>query len=145
MICASEDVSNADPNALVVATSAALAVERLGMPEARIVLAQAATYVACAPKSNSAICAIDEALEVIRQRKPDAIPAYLQDAHYKGAKNLGRGIGYQYSHEFKNHYSGQTYLPEALKEKKFYHCSEQGYEKVQKQWLKKLREEQENG
>ena len=145
MICAAEDVSNADPNALVVATSAALAVERLGMPEARIVLAQAATYVACAPKSNSAICAIDEALEVVRERKTDAIPAYLQDAHYKGGQKLGRGIGYEYSHEFKNHYSGQPYLPEALQGTKFYCCSEQGYEAVQQQWLKKLKEENQNG
>lgn len=144
IICASEDVSNADPNALVVATNAALAVERIGMPEARIILAQAATYVACAPKSNSSICAIDSALEVIRQRKTDTIPAYLQDAHYKGSQNLGRGIGYEYSHEFKNHYSGQPYLPEALQGTVFYHCSEQGYEAVQKQWLTKLKEENKN-
>ena len=145
MICASEDVSNADPNALVVATNAALAVERLGMPEARIILAQAAIYVACAPKSNSAICAIDKALEVVRERKTDVIPAYLQDAHYKGSQKLGRGIGYEYSHEFKNHYSGQPYLPEALQGTVFYHCSEQGYEAVQKQWLTKLKEEHQNG
>ncbi len=145
MICAAEDVSNADPNALVVATSAALAVERLGMPEARIVLAQAATYVACAPKSNSAICAIDSALETVRQRQTDAIPAYLQDAHYKGGQKLGRGIGYEYSHEFKNHYSGQPYLPKELQGTVFYECSEQGYEAVQKQWLRKLKEENQNG
>ncbi len=144
IICASEDVSNADPNALVVATNAALAVERIGMPEARIILAQAATYVACAPKSNSSICAIDSALEVVRQRKTDAIPAYLQDAHYRGCQSLGRGIGYEYSHEFKNHYSGQPYLPEALQGTVFYHCSEQGYEAVQKQWLTKLKEENKN-
>ena len=145
MICASEDVSNADPNALVVATNAALAVERIGMPEARIILSQAAAYVACAPKSNSAICAIDKALEVVRQRKLDTIPAYLQDAHYKGSQKLGRGIGYEYSHEFKNHYSGQPYLPEGLRGTVFYECSEQGYEAVQKQWLRKLKEENENG
>lgn len=145
MICAAEDVSNADPNALVVATSAALAVERLGMPEARIVLAQAAAYVACAPKSNSAICAIDKAMEVVQQRRTDAIPPYLQDAHYKNAHKLGHGLGYQYSHSYKNHYSGQPYLPEALQGTVFYECSEQGYEAVQKQWLRKLKEEVENG
>lgn len=144
MICAAEDVSNADPNALVVATSAAQAAERLGMPEARIVLAQAAIYVACAPKSNSAYCAIDRATEVVKTRRTDQIPSYLKDAHYKNAGKLGHGIGYQYSHEFKNHYSGQEYLPETLRGTRFYECSEQGYEAVQKQWLKKLREEKEN-
>ncbi len=145
MICAAEDVSNADPNALVVAVSAAQAVERLGMPEARIVLAQAAAYVACAPKSNSAICAIDKAMELVQSRRTDPIPPYLQDAHYKGAHKLGHGLGYQYSHSYKNHYSGQPYLPEALQGTTFYECSEQGYEAVQGQWLKKLREENENG
>jgi len=143
MICAAEDVSNADPNALVVATSAAQAVERLGMPEARIVLAQAAAYVACAPKSNSAICAIDKAMELVQTRRTDPIPAYLQDAHYKSAHKLGHGLGYQYSHSYKNHYSGQPYLPEALQGTKFYECSEQGYEAVQKAWLQKLKEEAE--
>lgn len=141
MICASEDVSNADPNALVVATGAALAVERLGMPEARIVLAQAAAYVACAPKSNSAICAIDKALELVRTTKTEPIPAYLQDAHYKGAAQLGHGLCYQYSHDYKNHYSGQPYLPEKLQGKRFYECSEQGYEKQQKEWLEHLKKE----
>lgn len=145
MICAAEDVSNADPNALVVAVSAAQAVERLGMPEARIVLAQAATYVACAPKSNSAICAIDKAMELVQSRKTDPIPPCLQDAHYKNAGKLGHGIGYQYSHAFKNHYSGQPYLPEAIRGEHFYECSEQGYEAEQKRWLKKLKEEKENG
>ena len=141
MICAAEDVSNADPNALVVATSAAQAVERLGMPEARIVLAQAATYVACAPKSNSAICAIDKAMELVQQRRTDPIPPYLQDAHYKSAHKLGHGLGYQYSHSYKNHYSGQAYLPETLQGTVFYECSGQGYEAVQKAWLEKLKKE----
>jgi len=145
MICAAEDVSNADPNALVVATSAALAVERLGMPEARIVLAQAATYVACAPKSNSAICAIDKAMALVEARRTDPIPPYLQDAHYKNAGKLGHGIGYQYSHAFLNHYSGQPYLPEGLRGETFYEYSGQGYEAVQEQWIKKLKEEKEDG
>lgn len=114
MICASEDVSNADPMALVVATSAAQAVERIGMPEARIILAQAVTYVASAPKSNSAITAIDEAMESVRNEKVSGIPTHLQDAHYKSASKLGHGVGYQYAHAFPNHYVEQQYLPDEL-------------------------------
>lgn len=141
MICASEDVSNADPNAIVVATAAALAVERLGMPEARIVLAQAATYVACAPKSNSAICAIDEATQVVENEKTATIPPYLMDAHYKSASKLGHGLGYLYAHNFKNHYVNQQYLPDELKDRIFYRPSEQGYEKIMSEYLKKIKEE----
>lgn len=129
MICASEDVSNADPQALVVAVSAAQAVERLGMPEARIVLAQAAAYVASAPKSNSAIMAIDEAMRVVREEKTAAIPAHLQDAHYKSAGKLGHGIGYQYAHDFPGHYVEQQYLPDELVGRRFYIPSDNGYEK----------------
>ncbi|MCR5154711.1 MAG: replication-associated recombination protein A [Lachnospiraceae bacterium] len=143
MICAAEDVSNADPNALVVATSAALAVERLGMPEARIPLAQAAIYVACAPKSNSAICAIDSALENVKTTRTAPIPPYLQDAHYKQAYKLGHGVDYMYSHSYKNHYSGQEYLPEELRGTHFFEATEQGYEAVQKAWLEKLKKEYE--
>ena len=141
MICASEDVSNADPNALVVATSAALAVERLGMPEARIVLAQAAAYVACAPKSNSAICAIDEATNVVGQEKTATIPTYLMDAHYKGASKLGHGLGYQYAHNFENHYVKQQYLPDEIKDRVFYTPSDNGYEKQIQEYLKKIKHE----
>lgn len=141
MICAAEDVSNADPNALVVATNAALAVERLGMPEARIVLAQAAIYVATAPKSNSAICAIDKAMEIVERERTATIPVYLKDAHYKGAAKLGNGIGYQYAHNFKNHYVKQQYLPDELKDVKFYEPSEMGYEKEVIKHMKKLHEE----
>ncbi len=140
MICASEDVSNADPQALVVATSAALAVERLGMPEARIILAQAAIYVACAPKSNSSICAVDDALEHVKNNKTEPIPPYLQDAHYGGSSKLGRGIGYMYSHEYPKHYSGQEYMPESLKDTHFVELSEQGFEKNMKEWMKWLKE-----
>ena len=139
MICASEDVSNADPNALVVATAAAQAVERLGMPEARIVLAQAATYVACAPKSNSAICAIDAAMKVVEQQSTSPIPVHLQDSHYKGASKLGHGIGYQYAHNFDNHYINQQYLPDDLVGSVFYEMGDLGYEKVMKDWLGKLK------
>lgn len=141
MICAAEDVSNADPNALVVATNAALAVERLGMPEARIVLAQAAIYVACASKSNSAICAIDEATQVVENEKTATIPAYLMDAHYKGAAKLGHGLGYLYAHNFENHYVRQQYLPNELKERVFYHPSDNGYEKQIQDYFRKIKGE----
>ncbi|MDF2512883.1 MAG: yrvN [Herbinix sp.] len=141
MICAAEDVSNADPNALVVATSAALAVERLGMPEARIVLAQAAAYVACAPKSNSAICAIDEAMSVVQNEKTATIPAYLMDSHYKGAAKLGHGLGYKYAHNYENHYVEQQYLPDEIKDRKFYVPTDNGYEKQIQEYFKKIKGE----
>lgn len=128
MICAAEDVGNADPNALSVAVSASMAVERIGMPEARIILAQAAIYVACAPKSNASNIAIDEALNSVKNEKIATIPPYLQDAHYKGAAKLGHGIGYKYAHNYKNHYVNQQYLPDELKEIKFYRPTENGYE-----------------
>ena len=139
MICAAEDVSNADPMALVVATSAAQAVERLGMPEARIVLSQAATYVASAPKSNSAIMAIDKAMELVRTEKTPAIPPYLQDRHYKGAEKLGRGIGYKYAHDYPNHYVDQQYLPDPYVGMKLYNPGELGLEKERKAWLDRIR------
>ncbi|MGF7145241.1 putative ATPase [Anaerotaenia torta] len=139
MICASEDVSNADPNALVVATSAALAVERLGMPEAQIVLAQAAAYVACAPKSNSAVCAIGAAAKVVENEKTAAIPAHLMDAHYKGAAGLGHGIGYLYPHDYENHYVKQQYLPDEIKDRVFYVPSDNGYEARIQEYFKKIK------
>ncbi len=138
MICASEDVSNADPQALVVATAAAQAVERLGMPEARIVLAQAAAYVACAPKSNSAIMAIDGATEYVRSHPNYRIPPHLMDAHYKGAAKLGHGIGYQYAHDYENHYVKQQYLPEEAANERFYQLSDQGYEAELKKYFQKI-------
>jgi putative ATPase len=141
MICAAEDVSNADPNALVVATSAALAVERLGMPEARIVLAQAAAYVACAPKSNSAICAIDAATNVVASEKTATIPAYLMDAHYKGASKLGHGLGYLYAHNYENHYVKQQYLPDEIKDRVFYVPSDNGYEVQIQEYFRKIKRE----
>lgn len=138
MICASEDVSNADPMALVVATSAAQAVERIGMPEARIILAQAVTYVASAPKSNSAITAIDEAMESVRNEKISGIPTHLQDAHYKSAFKLGHGVGYQYAHAFPNHYVEQQYLPDELVGRAFYRPTKNGYEKTIQEYFKKI-------
>ncbi len=139
MICASEDVGNADPNALVVATNASMAVERLGMPEARIVLAQAAAYVASAPKSNSAICAIDKAMNIVEKERTATIPSYLMDAHYGGANKLGNGIGYKYAHNYPNNYVKQQYLPDELKEETFYVPSDNGYEKEIKRYLDYIR------
>lgn len=141
MICASEDVSNADPNAIVVAASAALAVERIGMPEAQIILAQAVAYVACAPKSNSAVSAIGEAMAVVENEKTATIPAYLMDAHYKGAAKLGHGLGYLYAHNYENHYVKQQYLPDELKDRVFYVPSDNGYEKQIKEYFKKIKGE----
>lgn len=144
LICAAEDVGNADPRALVIATSAAQAVERLGMPEARIVLSQAATYVACAPKSNAAYLAIDDALNVIKNEQTAEIPRHLMDAHYKGAKKLGHGLTYKYAHDYKNHYVRQQYLPDELKDRTFYHPSKQGYEQYINAHLEKINEEAED-
>ncbi len=138
MICAAEDVSNADPQALVVAVSAAQAVERLGMPEARIVLAQAAAYVACAPKSNSAITAIDEADRFIRTHPDYRIPVHLMDSHYKGAAKLGHGAGYLYAHDFEHHYVDQQYLPDEVKGERFYRLSDSGYEKMIREHFEKM-------
>lgn len=128
MICASEDVGNADPMALVVATSAAQAIERIGMPEAQIILSQAVTYVACAPKSNAAYGAIDAAMGAVRNNVTPPVPVHLQDAHYKGAEKLGHGLGYKYAHDYPNHYVKQQYLPDALVGTKFYEPTEMGYE-----------------
>ena len=141
MICAAEDVGNADPQALVVAVSAAQAAERLGMPEARIPLAQAAIYVASAPKSNAAYNAINSALSWVEHHKTEPIPSYLQDASYKGAKKFGHGIGYQYAHNFENHWVKQQYLPDGVADQVFYHGGNLGYEAIMKQWLKDLKKE----
>ena len=129
MICAAEDVGNADPNAIVVAVNCSLACERIGMPESQIILAQAAEYVATAPKSNTAVESIMAARNTVQQTGSLPIPGYLQDAHYKGAPELGRGLGYQYAHMYEDHYAGQPLLPEKLRGAKFYQPSENGYEK----------------
>ncbi|MBP5532933.1 MAG: replication-associated recombination protein A [Lachnospiraceae bacterium] len=142
-ICAAEDVSNADPMALVVANAAAESVERIGMPESRIILAQAAAYVACAPKSNSAICAVDECLELVQKEHINTIPPHLQDAHYKSSAKLGHGLGYKYAHDFKNHYVKQQYLPDELVGRTFYNLSDMGYEKKLKEYMEKIRKESE--
>lgn len=144
MICASEDVGNADPNALVVAVSAAQAVERIGMPEARIILSQAALYVACAPKSNAGYMAIDKALELVRTTKTQPVPVHLQDAHYKGSAKLGHGIGYKYAHDYPNHYVKQQYLPDGLEGTTFYEPTDNGYEKCIKEHLDRIKTEADN-
>ncbi len=133
MICASEDVGNADPNALVVAVSAAQAVERVGMPEAQLILSQAAIYVASAPKSNAACLAIGRAMDIVKTTKTAPVPAHLRDSHYRGAQKLG--LGYLYAHNFPNHYVEQQYLPDGLTEEKFYEPTENGYEKQIKSHL----------
>jgi len=139
MICASEDVGNADPMALTVAVSAAQAVERIGMPEAQIILSQAVLYVATAPKSNSACNAIFAAMDNVRSYKT-TVPAHLQDAHYKGSQKLGHGIGYKYAHDYPNHYVKQQYLPGEIQDARFYEPSDNGKEKQIKEWMKYIRE-----
>ncbi len=140
MICASEDVGNADPNALVVATSAAMAAERIGMPEAQIILAQAVNYVATAPKSNASYLSIGKAMEYVAGHKTAAIPAHLLDAHYKGAAKLGHGDGYLYAHDYPNHYVKQQYLPDELKDIRFYEPEDIGYEVRIKEYFKQIKE-----
>lgn len=141
MICASEDVGNADPMALNVAVSASLAVERVGMPEAQIILSQAAAYVACAPKSNASSEAVFKAAEIVQQTGNLPIPTHLQDAHYKGAAKLGHGTGYKYAHDYPNHYVEQQYLPYELNGKEFYKPTGNGYEAKIREHMKRIKEE----
>ncbi len=138
MICAAEDVGNADPQALTVAVSAAQAVERIGMPEAEIILSQAVLYVATAPKSNSAVTAIAAARESVNQIRT-TVPKHLQDAHYKGSKNLGHGVGYKYAHDYPGHYVPQQYLPDEIKNARFYEPGALGYEKQIRERLSEIR------
>ena len=139
MICAAEDVGNADPQAIQVAAAASLAAERIGMPESQLILAQAAIYVASAPKSNSVTNAISEAMRAV-QEKQAQIPVHLQDAHYGGSAKLGHGVGYEYAHDFPKHFSHQQYLPDEWKDTRFYRPSENGYEKEIARYLQWVRE-----
>lgn len=143
MICASEDVGNADPQALQVAVAAAQAVERIGMPEAQIILSQAVSYVATAPKSNAACNGIFNAMEAVKTTKTAAIPPYLQDAHYGGAAKLGHGIGYKYAHDYPNHYVKQQYLPDELVGQVFYEPSDNGYERRIGEHMERIKREAE--
>lgn len=138
MICASEDVGNADPMALTVAVSAAQAVERVGMPESQIILSQAALYVATAPKSNSAYSAISAAMESVKNTKT-TVPAHLQDAHYKSSAKLGHGVGYLYAHSYPNHYVQQQYLPDEIKDAIFYEPGTMGYEQQIREHLERIK------
>lgn len=143
MICASEDVGNADPQALQVAVAASLAVERVGLPEGRIILSQAASYVASAPKSNACVMAIDKAQEMVRRADTGQVPPHLRDAHYGGARDLGHGIGYKYAHDYPENYVRQQYLPDAIREERFYIPTENGYEKQIRNHLEHLRNREE--
>lgn len=139
MICAAEDVGCADPRALELAVAAQQAVHVIGMPEARIILAEAVLYVCGAPKSNSAIMAIDKALETVKTKDIRTVPPHLQDAHYKGAVQLGHGLGYQYAHDFPEHYVKQQYLPDEIEGTVFYEPGDLGYERTMKERLNRLK------
>lgn len=141
MICAAEDVGIADPQALQVAVNASLAVERVGMPEAQIILSEAVMYVACAPKSNACVKAIGEAMSTVEQTGNLPIPSHLQDAHYKGAAKLGHGTGYLYAHDYPNNYVNQQYLPYELSGKEFYRPSGNGYEVKVKEHMQRIKKE----
>src|SRR5690606_30342572 len=128
IVHAAEDVGNADSRALSLAVAAAMAVEHVGLPEARIPLAQAAIYIATAPKSNAAYLAIDRALDAVRTERWEPVPIHLRDTSYRGARHLGHGAGYKYPHDFPDHYVPQSYLPENVKGRRFYEPSGQGEE-----------------
>ncbi len=138
MICASEDVGNADPMALTVAVSAAQAVERIGMPEAQIILSQAVLYVATAPKSNSAVMAVSAAMDAVKNGRTMPVPVHLQDKHYKGAEKLGHGAGYRYPHDYPNHYIKQQYLPDGMEDTTFYEPSDNGHEAEIQEYFRKI-------
>lgn len=139
MILASEDIGNADPQALLVAAAAAQAVERVGMPESQIILAQAVSYMACAPKSNAAVNAISSAMESVK-RVHTTVPAHLQDSHYRGHEEMGHGVGYKYAHDYPNHYVEQQYLPSEILGERFYEPGDLGYERVIRERMKQIRE-----
>ncbi len=144
MICASEDVGIADPQAIQVAVACAQAVERVGMPEAQIILANAAIYVATAPKSNAVVNAIYEAADLVKNSHIGMVPPYLRDAHYRGAAELGH-TGYLYPHDYPGNYVRQQYLPDEIRDARFYHPSENGYEKTAGERLRRLYGECEDG
>ena len=141
MILASEDIGNADPMAMVVAAACAQEVERVGMPESQLILAQAVTYMACAPKSNASCEAIFKAMNVVKETKTPPVPPHLQDAHYKSAEKLGHGLGYKYAHDYPNHYVKQQYLPDGLTDQVFYEPTDIGHEKQIREYMKKIKEE----
>ncbi|MFR5486131.1 replication-associated recombination protein A [Eubacterium sp.] len=139
MISAAEDVGMADPNALTVAVSAANAVHQIGMPEAKIILAEAVVYMATAPKSNASYMGLEKAMSAVQNTKILGIPVHLMDAHYKGAAKLGHGDGYKYAHDYENHYVNQQYLPDELVNEVFYNPGDLGYEVKVKEHFKKIK------
>lgn len=139
MISAAEDVGMADPNALTVAMSAANAVHQIGMPEAKIILAEAVVYMATAPKSNASYMGLEKAMSAVQNTKISGIPVHLMDAHYKGAAKLGHGDGYKYAHDYENHYVNQQYLPDELVNEVFYNPGDLGYEVKVKEHFKKIK------
>lgn len=141
IICASEDVGNADPRALQIAVSAFQATDFIGIPECRIILSQAACYVAAAPKSNACYMAINSAFYDVENIKTSGVPSHLKDAHYKGAEDLGNGIDYKYAHNYPKNYIKQQYLPNELIDKKYYIPTENGYEKNIKKWIEHLNQD----
>jgi putative ATPase len=145
VICASEDVGNADPHALLVAVAAAQAVDFIGLPECKINMAQAAAYIACAPKSNASCAAIFSAWDDVNNIQIKTLPPHLRDAGYPGAAHLKRGEGYQYAHDFPGNYVPQQYLPDEVAEKIYYRPTENGVEKKIKEALQKLRPEKNYG
>lgn len=141
IICASEDVGNADPMALCVAVNAAEAVKMIGMPEGRIILAQAAVYVACAPKSNASYMAINNALEDLSTKDVGIVPYHLRNAAFKNAENYGYGVGYKYPHDYDNNYVEQQYMPDVLSGTTYYNPTDNGYENTIKKRLSDLKKE----
>jgi len=139
IICAAEDVGLANPAALQVAVAAAQAVERVGWPESRIILSEAALMVACSPKSNACCVGIDKALEDVRKEKTGQVPVHLRDAHYKGAKEMGHGKGYKYSHDYPLSRAIQQYLPDGFENRRYYYPRESGYEAKIKQRLEQIK------
>ena len=138
IILASEDIGNASPNALVLAEAAFSAIHKIGMPEARIILAQCVTYLASQPKSNASYMGIESALEEVRKNPIAAVPNHLRNAPTKLMKEIGYGKNYKYAHDFENHFVEENYLPDELKNKQFYFPTENGQEKRLKDWLKFL-------
>ncbi|GAA5344316.1 AAA family ATPase [Planifilum fimeticola] len=136
---AAEDVGMADPRALLIASAAAHAVETVGMPEARIPLAEAAIYIATAPKSNAVIRGISEATKAVREESRGEVPPHLRDAHFSGAREQGRGVGYLYPHDFPRGYVEQQYLPDEHVGKTFYHPADRGYEGKLKDWIRRIK------
>ena len=141
-ICAAEDVGNADPQALILANAALQISEFVGLPEAQLVLAQAVTYIATAPKSNASTLAIGKAVADAREGRTLEVPDHLKDASYRGAKKLGRGEDYKYAHKFKGHWVDQEYIP---CDNIYYEPTEEGSEKAIKERLEQWRKQRKEG